>query len=562
MNNDEWVDIPSNNDEWVDIEIPKQQARKAEPIATKGKAPLPPYTLKEGKLVETEIPKHPQNNPTLTDNLLGGLEAGATLISGATTGAAGNIYGTMKGFGKELLNGEFGTPAGAKRIEKKAQDYGSHFTYEPKTKSGQNTLKSIASVLTPLEALTPLGGQAKAITSSLKTPNAIQGGMKVYANNKNEKKALKQGIDKNILKTIRESSGQDKEKMIKMLDIYEQGKNSAESKALNRPSDAVGETLGNKVDFLLDTNRKAGSEIELTANNLKGKAVNTDKATNNLVSNLDKIGITLTRDGNKVKIKLKGSDIEGDSASQKLLKKIFNRLSSTNSSDGYGVHNTKRFIDTQLSYGKTKANPLSKKTENILKEFRSNLKDSLGESSPEYKNANTKYSETIRALDAIQGNAGSKVDLTSPNASKALGVTLRKLLSNNSSRANLIDALQNTDNITKKYGLRSDDNLIKQVVFANEIDRLFGSQAPTSFKGQIEQAADNVASFATQSTPEKASTLTRALLNKISGKSEDNAVKALYKLINDTAPSKVKHTKSSSINNLINKALGKYENSE
>lgn len=537
-------------------------------------APLPPFQLKNGELVETKV-ETKKDNSSLLDKVLGGLETGATFMTGSTGGAIGNVYGAAKGMGKEILTGDFGTPEAAKRIEKESQKYGNILTYNPKTEKGQEYLEDTASSLVNLEALTPLGSGIKAATNNLKTPNAIKGGYETYNNNKiekkalktienNEKKALKQGVEENVLKTIKTSSNEDKEKMARMLDILEKGKDDAEYKVLNRPSDIVGETLGNKVDFLLDTNRKAGSEIELAANNLKGKPINSNNATQNLISNLDKIGISLTRKDGKTKIKLKGSDVESDTKSEKLLKRVFERLPNSDISDGYDIHNLKRFLDTQIDYEKSKSNPLSKKTENIIKKFRKELNDSLGDSSSEYKNANTKFSETIKAIKAIQKSIGKKVDLTSPSVSKSLGVASRKLMSNYSSRGNLIDALQNSDDIAKKYGFKSDNDLIKQVVFANEIDRLFGSQAPTSLKGQQEQAIDRVVDFARSSNTEKGLTTIKAISNKLRGINDENAIKALQDVLNNKT-SKDNVFKDSfstpSKNSIFKEAFGKFEDS-
>jgi hypothetical protein len=173
---------------------------------------------------------------------------------------------------------------------------------------------------------------------------------------------------------------------------------------------------------------------------------------------------------------------------------------------------------------------LSKKTENIIKGLRKDLNDTLGEYSPEYKNANTKYSETIQTLKNIQDIVGKKTDLNGPNVSKALGGTMRKLLSNYGSRTKLIDTLEIVNNVVNKYGFKSKDDLIKQTIFANELDRKFGG-APAGFKEQVGQGVKRGVDFVRQSNTGKALALAENIINKSRGRSEEKAIKALYDIL-------------------------------
>jgi hypothetical protein len=49
------------------------------------------------------------------------------------------------------------------------------------------------------------------------------------------------------------------------------------------------------------------------------------------------------------------------------------------STDSLSVHELKQFLDTSLEYGKKASNPITAKTDRILKGFRRNLSDSLNE---------------------------------------------------------------------------------------------------------------------------------------------------------------------------------------
>lgn len=95
---------------------------------------------------------------TIGDKIVGGLEAGATLATGATTGAIGQIGGTIGGVVEEVSSGEFGTPEAAQRIKQSAEEGGQMLTYEPESKTGKKYVENIAEVALQSEALTPLTG--------------------------------------------------------------------------------------------------------------------------------------------------------------------------------------------------------------------------------------------------------------------------------------------------------------------------------------------------------------------------------------------------------------------
>jgi hypothetical protein len=89
------------------------------------------------------------------------------------------------------------------------------------------------------------------------------------------------------------------------------------------------------------------------------------------------------------------------------------------------------------------------------------------------------------------------------------------------------------ESVAKKYGMNVTDNLIKQLVFVNEIDRMFGSVAPSSFKGQIEQAAQKGLDFARSDAANKALMIALgtkdAMATKISQEAAIDAIKKILK---------------------------------
>ncbi len=117
-------------------------------------------------------------------------------------------------------------------------------------------------------------------------------------------------------------------------------------------------------------------------------------------------------------------------------------------------------------------------------------------------------SETIGVIDALQDVSGKKLNLIGKNADKATGTLLRRLLSNAQSRVNLLDVIDEIETVAKKFSPSSkggdvvkfgnknivlDDDLLTQVLFADELDSVFGPVARTSFQGQIEQGIKQAA---------------------------------------------------------------------
>ena len=134
--------------------------------------------------------------------------------------------------------------------------------------------------------------------------------------------------------------------------------------------------------------------------------------------------------------------------------------------DAFELHRMKRFIDEVVTYGKA-GEGLTGKTERILKQLRTNLDSTLDDAFPAYNEANTIYADTIGALDALQDVAGRKMDLFGPNADKATGTLLRRMMSNAQSRVNLVDAVDNLEVVAKRYGSKFGDDISTQMLFVH-----------------------------------------------------------------------------------------------
>lgn len=529
--------------------------------------PVPGYELKQDE--------------TIGDKLYGAGEALLTTVTGATSGAVGYLGGIAKGLYDTVSDGEYGTKAGAENVKETAEGMAADLTFAPKTESGARYTKNVAKAFEPIMALgpeaammrTPGIADMKTGTNMLrqdapglkriaeiirKDPTNVEaarfrlvGGKKVNGaetppgmgfnqiqeggiiiKDQAAVESIKQGFKEGVVASVKASSKQDRTMMQKMLNILKTGRKNERYAAENRPSDVIGQSLDKRVKFMMNVKKQAGKEIEAVAKGLEGQTVNYEPAVTKFMSELEGIGVkTSVNEKGKLIIKTIGSDIEGDKASKVLLQRVFNRLMNTDKPDAYGVHRAKQFLDTQVSYGASKANPLSKKTEYIVKGLRKSLNDTLADSFEGYRTANTKYSDAIGMLDDMQTAVGKRIDFDSPNASKAFGTSSRKILSNYSTRVEMLDTFNKLEATAKKYGFKADADIVSQVMFANELDRMFGSSAPTSLKGQIEQGIKKGVDVVNGGLFDTAVNIGAKGVEKVRGINEENAIKAMEAIL-------------------------------
>ena len=342
--------------------------------------------------------------------------------------------------------------------------------------------------------------------------------------------AIKQGFDEGVIATVKGSSKKDKKKMLGMVGRMERGKKNAREAALNRPSDIAGETVKGRFDFVLRKNKEAGKQLEVEANKLKGRQVEFTESVDSFLVDLEGMGITV---GPNLKPNFRGSDIEGSTGAENVIKKVVDRMANNvKAPDAFELHRLKKFIDEQVTFGKA-AEGLTGQAERVLKSLRRSIDGALDKAFPSYDAVNTQYADTIGALDSLQDVAGRKMNLIGENASKSIGTLTRRLLSNAQSRITLLDSINEVERVGRKYGGKFDDDVISQVLFVDELDALFGPVARTSLQGQGEQIARRTAQAATSKEGAFSAAVDVAGkgVEKLRGINEEAAFKAIKELL-------------------------------
>ena len=343
------------------------------------------------------------------------------------------------------------------------------------------------------------------------------------------KEAVRQGAEEGVVAAMKVANRQSKDNMLKMLDVLERGEANATYRTLNRPAQIMGDSIAARVAHVSKTKNSAGAELEGIAKSLKGQTVDYSPAVDNFIASMNRMEVKF----NNGKLDFAGSDIEKIKGPQRVLKNITDRMLNTRTPDAYDGHRLKKFIDEQVSYGKSKSG-LGGKTEGILKQLRRDIDEALDSKFPEYDRVNTQYSETTTALDEFQKSAGSSINMLGPNADKALGNEMRKLLSNYRSRTNLLDSLDEIDAIASKYGGKFNDDVIVQAMFAKELDNIFGAVAKGSFQGEIESGVKTaLREGPTSAAKNAAMDVAAKKINDLRGVNKKAAIKALRDLLRE-----------------------------
>lgn len=341
--------------------------------------------------------------------------------------------------------------------------------------------------------------------------------------------AIRQGIPDADVAIIKGASLADKGKMAQMLDIRQS--QTTNKNVIERATDVVGDTFMSLVQKIQSVNKNAASKLDDVAKGLRGKKVDVSNEVQNFISKLQDYGVAFVGDV----LDFLNSDFENVKSAEKAINDIWKRVVRLGKNpDAYELHRLKVYIDNIVEYGKS-SDGLAGKAENALKQFRRSIDSVLDSNFDEYNYINTVYSDTIDKINMIQNAMGRKFQIGDDFSSKSAGVKFRSILSNNQNRGGLLKLLDEIQKTSEKYGLRSGEDIISQVNFADLLEDIFGSEAPTSFMGQIEKVGNQVGDIASDvATGKPFSALFKsgkAVYDKTRGISQDEKVRLIRELL-------------------------------
>lgn len=500
----------------------------------------------------------PQNR-TMLERIKGGGEVALALGSAATTGLASGIGGGLAGIGQTIRRGTFGTPEGADYAQQVAEEAMQAGTYSPRTPAGQEYMQQIGEVLAPLESLPPVGvnqvtGRVARLPQTQRLPKresfqidesliyedpaeaqrvALNQAVPVTKriDPKNPEKlinddlavsAVRQGFNENFVQALKNLSPADKKQVLKMATTIDRGESDFLASRYNRPSDVVGQSLSDRIDYIKSVNKKAGVDVDKAAKSLP-ESVDPTAPFESTLNSLVEMGVKF--DNDQVP-SFKGSEVQDFAADERIIKNVVERMNEINTAKD--LHNLKKYIYNSVYAGKRSEGGLQPKTERVLKDFARGINETLGEASPDYRAANTVYSETIDALDELQSAAGKSINLFGEGAEKSLGTSVRGLLSNNKTRVELENQINNIDSVAKKYGGNFQDDIRVQTAIVDELERIYQTQGKTSLGGQLDKMAQDVIEKGIYGT---AKDTVFSSLKKSEKQRRQDSLKALKKLL-------------------------------
>jgi len=489
----------------------------------------------------------PRPERSFGETLEGLGEAALTIGTGATTGALGFLGGSIEGIAKELT-GAIPSGEGAKI----AQERAAALTFAPRGEAGQEFVGDIGEALGSLPPVGLTGGVIPKIAvpkfqSRNKAINAISEAgtdqiKKSFAKKLGKdrfeprifgmvKEARKQGFDDSVTTMIANSTKNNRRSMSKQVALIERVKGNAREKALQGAADIAGDALLKNIDFVKGNKSQAGVQLGRVANSLKEKKVNAIDPVNSFFKDLEGLGVKFDENG---KPNFEAAVFEGTAPAENLVSKIALRIKRNegfSDTDGFKAHEFKKFIDENVSFEKSEGG-LSGRVDRVVKSLREGINESVNDISPNYKQANKQFSDSIKVLDELQDVAGQKLDFKGPNADKAAGVLLRSQLNNTGKRANLLTAIGKLEDTAKKYGGDFDDDVLTLSIFADELESIFGSRTRTAIRNEAKKGGIDAAIDISQMTAFGAAAIGAKRLNKArQGINEKNQLKAIKKLL-------------------------------
>lgn len=300
-----------------------------------------------------------------------------------------------------------------------------------------------------------------------------------------------QGWDQGVLAAIKAGSPEDKKRMLKMLQMKQATLKNKKLEYMVRPTNIAGDSLLERVEHVRKVNQDVGKLFNQVIPKLKGARVDTESVGRAFFDDLDAVGISLRKnEAGELELDFGNSVVRDVPAARNAINKVFGWLVDRQfgtTTDAFEVHRAKKYIDEVVTYGKEK-DGLAGETERILKRLRAGLNETLNDNFDDYRMINKVYSDTITTLDDIQDVMGKKIDLLSPNANTALGTRLRTLVSNQQGRAAMIDAINQLETVARRYGGEYNDDVLTQMLFADELDVVLGGAPRNALSGEMLKA--------------------------------------------------------------------------
>lgn len=348
------------------------------------------------------------------------------------------------------------------------------------------------------------------------------------------KRAKRQGFDERVLRSVETASPATKKKQREAIAILEERMKNADFAATNRSSDPLGASVFERYKKLNGLREKIGRQLKSTVkNDLKGLSVDARSINNEFFDALSDLGVRFRSKNGKIVTNFNNMDDVSQAGAERIVKRILPRLNEKMSAQQ--AHKLKKLIDSAVNFKglPTQDEALPAALDSALKSMRASLNNAVGDVSPKYKEVNGKFKQVVEPLSQMDKMYKSMLGLSDEQAiGSGIGTkSARTLMSNNATRGAMIDLLSQSEEALKANKVKFDDDLIKQAVFIDELERMFGSEASASFTGASARAVEQQGIEAAGGAIGIPLELMRTGIDAAKGVNQKNALKALKDML-------------------------------
>lgn len=302
-------------------------------------------------------------------------------------------------------------------------------------------------------------------------------------------KAVKSGIDQNVVDFVRSSTPEDKATYRKMFDMAETG--SKDLRFREQPKQLAGRTILDHADHLVKVKDQGVQQTKRVLDTLGSAKQDASGVLQQFLKDMDDKGVTVVRRGNGVQlIPNKGSKIVEEDLPfyQSMLRKLMPDQSGKVQMSYRDMHGLRQYIFEKLSLAKSRNQPFSDDLTRYGEQLRRYLAEPINNASKgKYMAAQQRTAESMGALrDFVQllGYKGNLENLATKDLK--VGEVAGRIFGNAADRP--MSVLQNLTEAAQKYGYKPSGNYIDQLQFADMLESYFGTKQTKSLRGQVAKA--------------------------------------------------------------------------
>ncbi len=328
-----------------------------------------------------------------------------------------------------------------------------------------------------------IGDLSKNITEKI-------GGLFKRSDNQAIAKLEKVGFEKPQIDVLVGASKRDAEQMRKMTQYAEEVSLNPLSK--NRPSNVVGENVIDRVKYLQEQRQKAGVGLNKTIEAMPDSPLDVTDIRLGFEDDLAEMGVRVRNDGT---LDFRNSRLSGKNmqTARKLMQETYNDIRAN--ADGLTLRTPQRINTVRQKLfdelGLSKAQEaLPDSTKTTLMKLRTELKKPLDDLSDDYAVLSQRYAEISDSLSDFYKLLGKKfVGASDDILTLRAGELGMRLLGNASADTQRV--LDDLVILAKNNGYKVDDDLYRQIYFADVLNNLYKIEKPRGFQGGITQGVED-----------------------------------------------------------------------